>query len=272
MSFLVELYAKFKQIYSEPDYQLLKYTVDFATEMHAGQLRVSGEPYIVHPLHVADILSDLGMDAVCIGAAILHDVLEDTDCTSTEFKKKFGNTVFTLVEGVTKLSSFQYTSQEDAQIENYRKLFFAAVNDVRVIIIKLADRLHNMRTLDPMPREKQIRIARETLEIYAPLAGRLGIASIKSELEDLAMKYLYPDEYEQLSNSVDKSRGERIGFVMRIASEIEVSLSELNLKGEVKGRPKHLYSIFKKMNRLGKTMEQIYDLIAVRVIVETVND
>ncbi|MDR2266467.1 MAG: bifunctional (p)ppGpp synthetase/guanosine-3',5'-bis(diphosphate) 3'-pyrophosphohydrolase [Christensenellaceae bacterium] len=260
------------QIYTEADCQLIRYAVEFAAEKHKGQFRKTGEPYVVHPILVASILVDLKMDAVCVTAALLHDILEDTDCDENDFKRKFGNTVYTLVAGVTKLSGFQYIAEEDTQMENYRKLFFAAVNDMRVIFIKLADRLHNMRTLDAMPAEKQARIAKETLEIYAPLAGRLGIANIKIELEDLSMKYLYPEEYKNLVSIIEKTRGERMGFVMRIASEIEVSLNELKIKGEVKGRPKHIYSIFKKMTRLGKTLEQIYDLIAVRVIVDTIAD
>ncbi|MDR0696366.1 MAG: bifunctional (p)ppGpp synthetase/guanosine-3',5'-bis(diphosphate) 3'-pyrophosphohydrolase [Christensenellaceae bacterium] len=264
--------TKCSSIYDENDCQLIKYAIDFAIEKHNGQLRKSGEPYVIHPLAVADILTDLRMDAVCITAALLHDVLEDTDCDESEFKKKFGNAVFALVSGVTKLSGFQYMAAEDTQMENYRRLFFAAVNDMRVIFIKLADRLHNMRTLAHMPKDKQERIAKETLEIYAPMASRLGLANIKSELEDLSMKYLYPLDYANLSGIIEKTRGERMGFVMRIASEIEVALTELKIQGEVKGRPKHLYSIFKKMSKQGKTLEQIYDLIAVRVIVETIAD
>ncbi|MDR0751769.1 MAG: bifunctional (p)ppGpp synthetase/guanosine-3',5'-bis(diphosphate) 3'-pyrophosphohydrolase [Christensenellaceae bacterium] len=266
------LLVKCSSIYDENDCQLIKYAVDYAVEKHNGQLRKSGEPYVIHPFAVADILVDLRMDAVCITAALLHDVLEDTNCEEGEFKKKFGNSVYALVSGVTKLSGFKYMAAEDTQMENYRRLFFAAVNDMRVIFIKLADRLHNMRTLNHMPKDKQERIAKETLEIYAPMASRLGLASIKSELEDLSMKYLYPVEYENLSAIIEKTRGERMGFVMRIASEIEVALIEQKINGEVKGRPKHLYSIFKKMTKQGKSLEQIYDLIAVRVIVDTIAD
>lgn len=267
-----EIINKFKSLYKDEDFQIIKYALEFGELEHKGQTRASGEPYIIHPLKVAEILADLGMDATCIAAAILHDVLEDTPCTDAELKKKFGEELFILVEGVTKLTRIKFNSVEEAQAENYRKMFFAIAEDVRVLFIKLADRLHNMRTLDALPPEKQQRIARETLDLYTPLAGRLGIANIKSELEDLSMKYLYPDDYKHLSETIDVRRGERMSFVMRVANEIEVELNELNIKGEVRGRPKHIYSIYKKMVTQNKTLEQIYDLIAVRVIVENVRD
>jgi (p)ppGpp synthetase, RelA/SpoT family len=268
-----EIIQKLKTIYkSDEDFQVIRYALEYAEEKHKGQLRVSGEPYINHPLKVAEILADLGMDATCVAAAILHDVLEDTDSTVAEVRKKFGEELFNLVEGVTKLSRIKYNSLEEAQAENYRKLFFAIAEDVRVLFIKLADRLHNMRTLDALKPEKQQRIAKETLDLYAPLAGRLGIANIKSELEDLAMKYLYPEDYAYLVGTIDVRRGERMSFVSRIAGEIEAELAGLGIKGEVKGRPKHFYSIYKKMRSQGKSLDQIYDLIAVRVIVENVRD
>ncbi len=267
-----EILLKFKNQYNEEDFQIIRYAFEFAELRHKGQVRASGEPYVMHPLKAAEILAELGLDAISVAAAIMHDILEDTDTTEQDLKKKFGDELASLVFGVTKLSQIRFTSHEEAQAENYRKLFFAVAQDVRVLFIKLADRLHNMRTLSALRPDKQVRIARETLDLYAPLAGRLGIASIKSELEDLSMKYLHPEEYKFLAETIDVRRGERMGFVMRLASEIEVELNELNIKGEVKGRPKHFYSIYKKMKTQGKTLEQVYDLIAIRVIVENIRD
>lgn len=267
-----EFLSKIKSQYPEEDVHCIRYALEFSAEAHKGQLRESGEPYIVHPIAVAATLADLGMDSACVAAALMHDVLEDTMISDADLKKKFGEEIYALVAGVTKLSRIKFTSKEEEQAENYRKLFFAVANDVRVLFIKLADRLHNMRTLGACRKDKQIRIARETLDLYAPLAGRLGIAQIKSDLEDLSMRYLYPEEYRFLAENIDARRGERMGLVMRIANEIEVQLSEQNIHGEVKGRPKHFYSIYKKMRDQGKTLDQIYDLIAVRVIVDTVRD
>ncbi|MDD3946374.1 MAG: bifunctional (p)ppGpp synthetase/guanosine-3',5'-bis(diphosphate) 3'-pyrophosphohydrolase [Clostridia bacterium] len=261
-----------KNNFKEEDYQFIKYALEYSSDAHKGQSRMSGEPYIDHPMRVAEILADLGMDAMTIASALLHDVLEDTTCTQDELKRKFGEEICLLVSGVTKLSKIKFLSQEEEQAENYRKMFFAIAQDVRVLFIKLADRLHNMRTLGALPPEKQLRIARETLDLYAPLAGRLGIANIKSELEDLAMKYLYPEDYNNIVKSVASKMGERMGFVMRIANEIEIQLTELGIKGEVKGRQKHYYSIFKKMKNQNKSIDQIYDLIAVRVVVDTVRE
>jgi len=267
-----KLLALAKTKFSEHDYQCVEYALEFAVKAHQGQLRMSGEPYINHPIQTAIILLNLGMDTATVISAILHDVLEDTKVSEGEVKQKFGEQILSLVIGVTKISKIRYTSEKEAQAENIRKLFFAMAEDIRVLIIKLADRLHNMRTLDYIGKEKQQRIALETLEIYAPLAGRLGISSFKTELEDLCMKYLYPKEFQELSNAIELKREERMGFVNKIALDIEQQLKELNIKGEVKGRPKHFYSIFKKMKSTDKTLDQIYDLIAVRVIVETLSD
>ena len=267
-----KLLALAKTKFSEHDFQCVEYALDFAVKAHEGQLRMSGEPYINHPIQTAIILLNLGMDTATVISAILHDVLEDTKVSEGEVKQKFGEQILSLVIGVTKISKIRYTSEKEAQAENIRKLFFAMAEDIRVLIIKLADRLHNMRTLDYIGKEKQQRIALETLEIYAPLAGRLGISSFKTELEDLCMKYLYPKEFQELSNAIELKREERMGFVNKIALDIEQQLKELNIKGEVKGRPKHFYSIFKKMKSTDKTLDQIYDLIAVRVIVETLSD
>lgn len=264
--------AKMKAVFKDEDYQFIKYALEFSSYSHKDQCRVSGEPYIDHPMQVAEILAELGMDAMTIASALLHDVLEDTPCTGDELKKKFGEEIYLLVSGVTKLNKIMFTSLEEEQAENYRKMFFAIAQDVRVLFIKLADRLHNMRTLGALMPEKQKRISRETLDLYAPLAGRLGIANIKTELEDLSMKYLYPQEYAAIVKSIESKMGERMGFVMRIANEIEIQLTELGINGEVKGRQKHYYSIYKKMKAQSKTIEQIYDLIAVRVVVETVRE
>ncbi|MGI6213320.1 MAG: RelA/SpoT family protein [Christensenellales bacterium] len=266
------LLALAKNKFSEHDYQCVVYALEFAEKAHEGQNRLSGELYITHPIETAIILLELGMDPSTVISAILHDVLEDTKVSEGELKQKFGEQILNLVIGVTKISKIRYTSEKEAQAENIRKLFFAMAQDIRVLLIKLADRLHNMRTLNFLSEEKQQRIALETLEIYAPLAGRLGISNIKSEMEDLCMKYLYPKEFEELANAIELKREERMGFVNKIASDIEAQLIELNIKGEVKGRPKHFYSIYKKMKNNDKTLDQIYDLIAVRVIVETVSD
>ena len=269
-----EFLKKCKSIYSDEDRQQIEYALAFASECHKGQLRESGEPYITHPIATAETLIDLGMDPACICAALLHDVVEDTDCDQSTLKKKFGEEIYTLVEAVTKLSKLKskFSSRIEEQAENLRKLFFAISLDLRVLFIKLADRLHNMRTLDALKPEKQLRIARETLDIYAPMAARLGISGIKCELEDLSMKYLYPEEYKYLSEQLDAKRGERMLQVTRIATEIEKELEKVGIKAEIKGRPKHFYSIYKKMVNQKKTLDQIYDLIAVRVIVDDVKE
>lgn len=269
-----EFIKKCKGIYSYEDCQQIEYALDFASECHKGQVRESGEPYITHPIATAETLIDLGMDPACICAALLHDVVEDTACDEATLKKKFGEEIYTLVEAVTKLSKLKskFSSRVEEQAENLRKLFFAISLDLRVLFIKLADRLHNMRTLDALKPEKQLRIARETLDIYAPMAARLGISGIKCELEDLSMKYLYPEEYKYLSEQLDAKRGERMLQVTRIATEIEKELEKVGIKAEIKGRPKHFYSIYKKMVNQQKTLDQIYDLIAVRVIVDDVKE
>ena len=268
------LMKKCSEIYNEADCALIGYALKFAIDCHEGQKRESGEPYVEHPIAAADILVDLGMDVPCICAALLHDVVEDTSCDRDTLKKKFGEEIAVLVDAVTKLSKLKskFTTQIEAQAENLRKLFFAISKDLRVLFIKLADRLHNMRTLDALKPEKQLRIARETLEIYAPMAARLGIAQIKSELEDLSMKYLYPTEYKYLAEQLDIKREERMREVKRIAEIIQNELEAVNIKADIKGRPKHFYSIYKKMVSQNKTLDQIYDLIAVRVIVDDVKE
>lgn len=265
---------KCSEIYNEADCQQIAYALNFAIECHKNQRRESGEPYVEHPIAAATILVDLGMDVPCICAALLHDVVEDTNCDEATLKKKFGEEIAGLVDAVTKLSKLKskFTSQVEAQAENFRKLIFAISKDLRVLFIKLADRLHNMRTLDALKPEKQLRIARETLEIYAPMAARLGISPIKTELEDLSMKYLYPEEYKYLAAQLDLKREERMREVKMISDIISEKLEEAGIKADIKGRPKHFYSIYKKMTTQHKTLDQIYDLIAVRVIVDDVKE
>ncbi len=268
-----ELLQKLKKNFSDAEFQELKAAYDFSAAAHEGQKRQTGEPYFIHPCAIVNILVDLGFDDVStLVAAFLHDVLEDTPVTSDELEQKFGKEVLELVEGVTKLDKIKFVSAEDEQAENLRKMFFAMAKDYRVIIIKLADRLHNMRTLDALKPEKQIKIATQSLKIYAPLAGRLGLSFVKCELEDLAMRYLYPDDYYELVEFIKTKSKERQQFIEKICDELKAKLQELGIEGEVNGRQKHLYGIYKKMLKQGKNIEQIYDISAVRVIVNEVQD
>ena len=264
-----EFLNKIQDIYVENNAQKIRRAYFFAKTAHKGQKRQSGEDYIIHPLGVASILVDLGMDADTIIAALLHDVIEDTSITDTEISEEFGPEVLLLVQGVTKLSKLNFKTKEEEQAENLRRMFLAMFNDIRVIIIKLADRLNNMRTLAFKDEAAQKRIAKETLEIYAPIAARLGISSIKGELEDLCLRYLYPEDYFYIAEKVAQSKSERQEFVENITKDIKALLKELGIKGEVNGRPKHFYSIYRKL-KSGKTFEQIYDLIAMRIIVDDV--
>ena len=263
---------KINQIYGEKERDLLFKAYHYAGEAHANQKRASGEPYFIHPCEVADILIGLGLDAATIAAAFLHDVIEDTECTAEDIKREFGDEVLGLVSSVTKLEKIVFKSKEDENAENFRKIFVAMAKDVRVIIIKLADRLHNMRSLNFLSHERQQRMASETLDIYAPLAGRLGISQIKCELEDLCLKYLDPEAYEYLVYNIREKLSERKEFVSGIVGEIRELMAADGVQGEVFGRPKHFYSIYKKMKNKGKTLDQIYDLTAVRVIVADVKE
>lgn len=265
MTVLDKLHKK----YSGDELALLLSAYEYSEEMHKGQKRASGEPYFTHPCAVAEILIDLGLDYPTVAAAFLHDVIEDTPATDDDIKSRFGKEIMTLVDGVTKLDKIKYQSHEEEDAENFRKIFVAMANDVRVIIIKLADRLHNMRSLNFLSNERQQRIAKETLEIFAPIAGRLGISQIKCELEDLCLKYLEPESYEFLVTNINQELNERRKFVESVVNEIKGILVESGIKGEVIGRPKHFYSIYRKMKNQGKTLDQIYDITAVRVIVET---
>ena len=254
------------------DAALIQRAYELADAAHKGQKRVSGEDYIIHPLAVAKILTDLQIDDITISAAILHDVVEDTTHTLEEMRELFGDEVAMLIDGVTKLGKIQYKSKEEQQLESYRKMFLAMAKDIRVIMIKLADRLHNMRTLKYMREDKQKRIARETIEIYAPLANRLGISNVKWELEDLCLRYLDPKAYYALVESVKQKRQERQAFIDEAHEQIVEKLEEAHMTAEIQGRAKHFYSIYKKMKRDQKDISEIYDLSALRVLVDSVKD
>ena len=251
---------------------MIEEAYEFAREMHEGQYRKSGEPYIIHPVNVAIILADLGLDDNAIAAGLLHDVVEDTDCSSLDLERKFNEEVAFLVEGVTKLDKIQCHSKEERQLESYRKMFIAMAQDVRVIIIKLADRLHNMRTMSFQSPEKQKRIAQETLEIYSPLADRLGIIKLKWELEDLSLRYLEPEIYYDLVERISMKRQERLEYIDEVIRDLRREMDAVHLEYEIAGRPKHFYSIYRKMVNKHKDLDEIYDLIAIRVLVNTVQD
>src|SRR3984957_585013 len=265
-----DLVARVRQ-YDPSDDGLIRRAFEVAEGAHEGQLRASGESYIAHPLAVAGILAEMEMDAPTVAAALLHDVVEDTVVTNEEVAENFGAEIAALVDGVTKLTRIPYQSKEDAQVENLRKMFMAMAKDIRVIIIKLADRLHNMRTLGSLPPAKQQTIARETIEIYAPIAHRLGIWRMKWDLEDLALRYLDPQSYRDISERVAKKRGEREAAVQRVLDELHSQFEAIGLHADVNGRPKHFYSIHKKMQK-GRDFSTIYDLTAVRIIVDSVKD
>ncbi len=245
---------------------------EFAEKMHKDQCRRSGEPYIIHPVQVAYLLAELELDTETICAALLHDVVEDTSITNEDLKNKFGTEIAEMVDGVTKLSKLQFVTLKEQQVEDYRKMFLAMGKDIRVILIKLADRLHNMRTLKFLTRDRQIANAQETMDLYAPLANRLGLYSIKWELEDLSFKYLYPEDYRELVEGIDKKREERLSFIEKIMDDIREELKRQNIEAEITGRAKHLYSIYRKMKRDNKTLDQIYDLFALRILVNSVKD
>ncbi len=257
----------------EEDVEEIKKTINFIIEKHKGQFRKSGEPYYVHPIEAAKTLAELKLDKTSIIAALLHDVVEDTDTTLEEIREQFGDVVAKIVDGVTKIGKYQFQSREEAEAENFRKMIISMAEDIRVILVKLADRLHNIRTLEPLPEEKRKRIARETLEIYAPLAARLGLWKIKSELEDRAFMYINPEEYKKITTYIAESKSKQEKFLSEeIVPKIKEILESHNIKGEIQYRTKHIYSIYEKTVRKGISLSDVYDIYGIRIIVDTVRD
>jgi GTP pyrophosphokinase len=256
----------------EADVSLIEKAYVYSAKVHAGQVRLSGEPYLMHPLGVADILARMRLDVFSIASGLLHDTLEDTDTKLDDLKRLFGTEVTQIVDGVTKIGRFEFSSHEERQAENMRKMILAMADDIRVVLIKLADRLHNMRTLNYHVVGKQRLIARETMDIYAPLAGRLGIDWIKTELEDLSFSYLDSDVYEEIISGLKRNEEERERYIKEVKDVIEEKLAELDLKGKVSGRPKHIYSIYKKMIVQNLDLEHIYDIIAFRIILSSIRE
>ena len=268
-----ELISSVRKYHPSADITQIEKAYHIAYEAHDGQVRKSGEPYIIHPLCVAIILADLELDKETIVAGLLHDVVEDTVMTDEEIKKEFGAEVALLVDGVTKLGQLSYDADKvEVQAENLRKMFLAMAKDIRVILIKLADRLHNMRTLKHMKPEKQKEKARETMEIYAPIAQRLGISKIKIELDDLSLKYLEPEAYKDLGTQIAQRKSAREEYIRSLAEEVKSHIDEAGIKAEISGRAKHFFSIYKKMKNQDKTLDQIYDLFAIRIIVDSLKD
>jgi GTP diphosphokinase / guanosine-3',5'-bis(diphosphate) 3'-diphosphatase len=267
-----ELLEKLERYADRLDFAQITRAYEFSKVAHQGQKRRSGEDYIVHCVEVAEILADLHLDTVTLVSALIHDVVEDTPATLEDVQKAFGREAATVVDGLTKISRVEFRTNTEQQVENYRKLLLSMAQDARVILIKLADRLNNMRTLEYLREEKQRRIALETREIYAPLAHRLGVATIKWELEDLCFKFLEPDAYRDLASKITEKRSEREELIERMRGPLQAELTAAGMDAEVTGRPKHLYSIHRKMVRRDRTYEEIYDLMAMRVIVETVTD
>ncbi len=269
---LDSLLRKVRSYNPKADVKTVQSAYDFAEASHRGQVRKSGEPFIEHPLGVAHVLADLGMDTTTLVAALLHDVVEDTELSLEDVEREYGEQVAAIVDGLTKLDRITYRSREQQQAENVRKMIVAMARDIRVLIIKLADRLHNMRTLDSLARPKQELKATETLEIYAPLAHRLGIFQIKWELEDLSFRTLHPKRFEEIASLVGKAEHERAAYLEQVVDEVNRQLRKIKVKPDIQGRPKHLYSVYEKMVLRGKEFNEIYDLVGIRVQVDTVKD
>ena len=267
-----ELCKRVEAYYPDADFTLLRKAYNFAEKSHEGQKRSSGEDYIIHPINVAGTLIKLRLDMDSIIAGLLHDVVEDCDVTPEEIEKEFSTSIAQIVVGLTKISKIKFKTKEESQAENFRKMVVAMAKDLRVIIVKLADRMHNMRTLQYVSEEKQRKIANETLEIYVPLASRLGINSVKTELEDICLRYLHPEVYYRLAEKITMKKGEREVYIGETISIIQEKLLEYGVKAEIKGRPKHFFSIFKKMNARGVDFEQIHDILAFRIIVANITE
>src|SRR5262245_2892346 len=267
-----DIYETVKRHHAGADLDILRKAYIFSAVEHKGQTRASGEPYLVHPLEVAAILADMRMDPACVAVGLLHDVLEDTLTDPERIKEYFGADVLHIVEGVTKISKIPFSTSEERQAENYRKMLLAMVDDIRVILVKLADRLHNMRTLQYLPEDRRVRIARETMDIYAPLAGRLGMSRIKNELEDLSFQYLEPEVYKELSARVEERRRKAAAFTDKIRATVTEKLKAGGIEATIEGRPKRVYSIHQKLRRQRIDLEQVYDFIALRVLVSTIPD
>lgn len=269
---LENLLLRIEQYNPDADLKLLIKAYNYASSAHENQYRKSGEKYIIHPVEVAKILAELELDVDTIAAGLLHDVIEDTDVTFEEIEREFNRDIALLTDGVTKLGKLEYKSKEETQAENMRKMFLAMGKDIRVVLIKLADRLHNMRTMKHMSSEKAVEKSLETIEIYAPIANRLGISKIKLEMEDLALRYLDPDGYYELVEKIARKKAERDEYIQKVISEIREKLDDSSIEADITGRAKHFYSIYKKMKSQNKEFEEIFDLMAVRVLVESVKD
>src|SRR5579885_2259606 len=261
-----ELAARVHQLRPNEDLAPLEKAYHFAADLHKAQKRVSGEPYMIHPLMVTLLLAEMNMDLVCLQTGLLHDVVEDTSAKPEDIRKNFGEEVARCVDGVTKLSKLNLASREERQAESVRKMLLAMVNDLRVILVKLADRVHNMRTLDSLPPEKQARIAQETLDIYAPIAHRLGMGKIRGELEDLAFKYLEPEATAELLKEFEEARADNEALLAEIKHTVELHLAREGIPARVETRVKRAYSVYQKLKRQKITLDQVYDLLAVRII------